>query len=117
MVSFFPVSLFCPMSFLITSSSKARISRDHIFLSPDFHELWHSVMSTCLITEVKQEWTTLVLGWVTSSVQYAVSDSFAACASRPKPLSALFFSVGLLAIDSLLHYQDLVTSCGESVGL
>ena len=25
-------------------------------LSPDFHEVWHSVMSTCLITEVKQQW-------------------------------------------------------------
>ena len=26
------------------------------FLSPDFHELWHSVMSICLITEVKRQW-------------------------------------------------------------
>ena len=27
-------------------------------------------MSTCLITEVKQQWATLVLGWVTASVHY-----------------------------------------------
>ena len=36
------------------------------FLSPVFHELWHSMMSTCLITEVRQQWATLVLGWVTA---------------------------------------------------
>ena len=35
------------------SSSEARTSRDHFFLSPDFHELWHSRITTCLITEVK----------------------------------------------------------------
>ena len=35
------------------------------FLSADFHELWHSMMSTCFITEVKEQWTTLVLGWAT----------------------------------------------------
>ena len=26
------------------------------FLSPDFHELWHRVMSTCLFTEFKGQW-------------------------------------------------------------
>ena len=36
------------------------------FLSPDFHELWRSVMSICLLTEVKQQWAMLVLGWVTA---------------------------------------------------
>ena len=36
------------------------------FLSPNFHELWHNVMSTCIITEVKQQWTLLVIGWVTA---------------------------------------------------
>ena len=38
------------------------------FESPDFHELWPSMMSICLFTEVKQQWATLVLGWVTASV-------------------------------------------------
>ena len=27
-----------------------------IFLSPDFHELWCSMMSICLLTEVKLQW-------------------------------------------------------------
>ena len=35
------------------------------FLSPDFHELWCSMMTICLLTEVKQQWAMLVLGWVT----------------------------------------------------
>ena len=55
-------------------SSKARASRNHfysfIFLSTDFHELWCSVVSICLFTEVKRQWATLVLGWVTASVHY-----------------------------------------------
>ena len=35
-------------------SSEARASRGHVFfLSPDFYELWHSMMSLCLFTEVK----------------------------------------------------------------
>ena len=38
------------------------------FLSLEFRELWHSVMSTCLFTEVKQQWAMLVLGWVIASV-------------------------------------------------
>ena len=37
---------------LSTNSRKAGSSRDHLFLSPDFHELWSSVMSICLFTEV-----------------------------------------------------------------
>ena len=34
----------------------------------NFHELWHSVMSTCLNTEVMQQWAmfNLVLRWVTA---------------------------------------------------
>ena len=33
----------------------------------------------------------LVLSWMTASVHYSyLCDDFAACASRPKPLSALF---------------------------
>ena len=39
-----------------------------------------------LSTEVKGEWVTLGLGWVTASVHYlCLSDGFAACSSRPKP--------------------------------
>ena len=41
------------------------ISDAIFFLSPDFHRLWRSVMSVCLLTEVKRQWATLVLGWVT----------------------------------------------------
>ena len=33
----------------------------YFFLFPDFHELWCSVMSICLLTEVKQQWAMLVL--------------------------------------------------------
>ena len=40
--------------FLSQSSSEARTSRDHFFLSPDFHDLWPNVISTSLFTEVKQ---------------------------------------------------------------
>ena len=50
------------------SSSEALTSRNHIFsffLSPDFYELRRSVNSICLFTEVKQQWATLVLRWVT----------------------------------------------------
>ena len=40
------------------------------FVSPDFHELWRSIMHNCLITEVKQQWATLALGWVNPSGHY-----------------------------------------------
>ena len=43
------------------------------FLSPDFHEWCHSMMSVCLLAEVMQQWATLVLGWVTASVHYTLS--------------------------------------------
>ena len=71
---------------------EACTSRDHFFfffLSLDFHELWRSVMSICVFTEVKLHWAMLVLGWVTASCTSCVSDVFVAHASRPKPLSAL----------------------------
>ena len=42
--------------------SEARASRDHFFSSPDFDQLWPSMMTACLFTEVKQQWATLVLG-------------------------------------------------------
>ena len=40
-------------------------------MSSDFYEVWGSVMSTCLITEVKQQYVTLELGWVAASVHYS----------------------------------------------
>ena len=59
---------------LRTSSIKVHASRYHFFFiffsSPDFHELCRSVMSICLFTEVKQQWATLVLGWVIALVYY-----------------------------------------------
>ena len=55
---------------LSVSSSEAHASRDHFFLSPDFHELRRSLMSICLFIKVKQQWATLVLGWVTAPVHY-----------------------------------------------
>ena len=57
--------------FLSVSSSEARSSRITFFLSPDFHELWCSVISACLFTEGKRQWATLVLGLVTASVHYS----------------------------------------------
>ena len=60
---------FCFFLILSACSSEAHTSRDHFFsfyFSLDFHELWGSVMFTCLITEVKQRWAMLVLEWVTS---------------------------------------------------
>ena len=75
-------------------TSKACSSRDHFFFvfpsflwSLYFHVLWHFVMSTCLINEVKQQWAMLEHGWVTASVHH--SDGFAAGASRANPLLAL----------------------------
>ena len=44
------------------------------FLSMKFHDLWHSMMSTCLIAEVKQQWVILVLGWRTVSVLGQIWD-------------------------------------------
>ena len=61
------------------------------FCRPDYHGLWHSVMSICLPTEVEQQCATLVLGWVTNSVHYCChSEGFAAHASTPKHLLAFF---------------------------
>ena len=59
---------------LSVRSSEARTSEEPnfiFFLSLDFHELWRSVMSICLITEAEQQWALLVLGWVTISVHYS----------------------------------------------
>ena len=67
-----PASINCE-AFLSASSSEVlilEITFYWVFLSLDFHELWGSVMSVCLLTEVKRQWVTLVLGWVTASVHY-----------------------------------------------
>ena len=58
---------------LSVNSSEALASRDHfflfwfffLFLSPEIHDLWHIVRSTCLIIKVKQHCAMLVLGRVT----------------------------------------------------
>ena len=41
--------------------------------------------SACLITEVKQQWATSVLGWVITWCTTRVSDDFGDGARRPKP--------------------------------
>ena len=68
------IILVAQLIFKSTNSSKAHTSRDHFsffFLSLDFHELWPSVMTACLFTEVKAiVRAMLVLGWVTTSVHY-----------------------------------------------
>ena len=47
-------SAFADTVLLSASLDGACGSTDHfLFLSPDFHELWCSVMSICLLTEVK----------------------------------------------------------------
>ena len=51
------------------------------------------MMSICLFTKVKRQRDMLVLGWVTTWCTSCVSDGFAAHASRPKSLSALFFLI------------------------
>ena len=40
------------------------------FLSPDFHNLCRGRNDCPSFTEVEQQWDTLVLGWVTTSVHY-----------------------------------------------
>ena len=43
-------------------------------LASDFQELWHRVMTICLLTEVNRQWAMLVLGWVTVSVRDQLWD-------------------------------------------
>ena len=42
-----------------------RHSTSYIYL------LWRNVISACLFNEVKQQWSTLLLRWVTASVDYS----------------------------------------------
>ena len=66
---------------LIYQFTEACASRNHFFLSPDFHHLWDSVMSICLLTEVKGQWATLVLEWVTDQL-WDVSELEFLCVTR-----------------------------------
>ena len=49
-------------------------SHIHVLLASDFHELWHRVMTICLLDEVKRQWAMLVLTWVTVSVRDQLWD-------------------------------------------
>ena len=84
---------------LSMSSSNSSSCRDHFFLvsfflSPDFHELWCSVISVSF-TEVKWQWASLVLGQAPFTV-LLMSDDFAARA-KPKThfglVTAYFLSI------------------------
>ena len=58
---------------------RALASQNHFFfffLSSDFYESWCSMMSICLLNEVKQQWAMFVLGWVTVSVLDDLWDDF-----------------------------------------
>ena len=62
--------------FVSTRSSKALASRYHFFfqffyVSLDFHEFCHCVINACLLAELKQQWTTLVLEWLMALVHYS----------------------------------------------
>ena len=51
--------------FLSENSSEARDSRDHffhLFFSPDFHELWPSMMSISLFTKLSSKWVNTEMG-------------------------------------------------------
>ena len=49
-------------------------SHTYVLLASDSQELWHRVITICLLTEVKQQWAMLVLGWVTVSVRDQLWD-------------------------------------------
>ena len=61
------------------------------FLSPDFHELWRNMMSTCLITEV-------VMGYISTGMGGSLSTLLVSLMSlhlvlvNTKPLLGLFIS-------------------------
>ena len=49
-------------------------------------------------TTVKQQWATLVLGWVAASVHYSYLYGLCTHAFRPTPLSALFLLLLLMLL-------------------
>ena len=65
-ISFDHIVILPKYCFLSVRSSEGR-AFFHFSLSPDFYELWRSVMSISLLTEVKGQWAMLVLGTVTVS--------------------------------------------------
>ena len=62
-------------TFIIVVKSAFSCHFTMVFLLPGFHELWRSMMSTLLITEVKRQWAMLLLGLMTVLV-WEVSDFF-----------------------------------------
>ena len=46
----------------------------YVLVASDFQELWHKVITICLLTEVKRQWAMLLLGWVTVSVRHQLWD-------------------------------------------
>ena len=83
-----------PKSYPIKATNVARAIT--AFLSPDFHELWRSVMSICLLTEDKRQWATLVLGLVIVSVLDQLWD-----------VSKLEFLCVTRLLQILVHYSCL----------
>ena len=71
----------CGLSICLSRSPIAKrthvllaFSHTYVLLASDFHELWHRVMTICLLTEVKRQWALLVLAWVTVSVRDQLWD-------------------------------------------
>ena len=77
--------IFLKKTFLSASLNRTRASRNHFFLSPDFHDLWHSHNDFLSFTEVKRQWVTLVLGWVAATVHYSCLRWLCTCGRGPKP--------------------------------
>ena len=46
----------------------------YVLLASDFKKLWYSMMTICLLTEVKWQWAVIVLGWVTVSIRDQLWD-------------------------------------------
>ena len=53
-------------------------------------KVWRGSNNLIVAEKLSGDWATLVIEWVTASVHYSISDDFAARASRPEPLLALF---------------------------
>ena len=63
---------YCP----IAKRTHVLLAFSHIYvlLASDFHELWHRMMTICLLTEVKRQRAMLVLAWITVSVRDQLWD-------------------------------------------
>ena len=49
-------------------------SHTYILLASDLNELWHRVMTICLLNKFKRQWAMAVLRWVTVSVREQLWD-------------------------------------------